>query len=193
MSASASVRSATGDACLPLIGSTRKRRTVKPVLKLLSFRAKSGNVKAQAATVWIRVPTKHLDDKSVFSRLVPSLAREIKSNGIFALLFKPVIAGKNVFAQTYMTREANAEKYCRALASRVFQAFEANFPKELRLRELSAQEIFDEMFASHRREHLGAPTLTKQKRIDVRRYLTSAEIECNETYYVGTTARWRAS
>jgi len=145
---------------------------------------KSGNVKSQAATVWIRVPTKHLDDKSVFSRLVPSLVREIKSNGIFALFFNPVIGGKNVFAQTFLEREAKAEKHCRALASRVFQAFEANFPKELRLRELSAQEIFDEMFASHRREHAGMPTLPKRKRIDVRRYLTSAEIECNETNYV---------
>jgi len=145
---------------------------------------KSGNVKSQAATVWIRVPTKHLDDKSVFSRLVPSLVREIKSNGIFALFFNPVIGGKNVFAQTFLEREAKAEKHCRALASRIFQAFEANFPKELRLRELSAQEIFDEMFASHRREHAGMPTLPKRKRIDVRRYLTSAEIECNETNYV---------
>ncbi len=145
---------------------------------------KSGNVKAQWATVWIRVPTKHLDDKSVLSRLVPSLVKEIKSNGIFQLLFKPVIAGKNVFAQTFLEREAKAEKYCRGLALRIFQAFEANFPKELRLRELSAQEIFDEMFASHRREHSNTPTLPKRKRIDVRRYLTSAEIECNETNYV---------
>ena len=145
---------------------------------------KSGNVKAQWATVWIRVPTKHLDDKSVFSRFVPSLVREIKSNGIFALLFNPVISGKNVFAQTFLEREAKAEKTARGLASRVFQAFEANFPKELRLRELVRQEIFDEMFASHRREHSDTPTLLKRKRIDVRRYLTSAEIECSETNYV---------
>ena len=40
------------------------------------------------------------------------------------------------------------------------------------------------MFASHRREHAEMPTLPKRKRIDVRRYLTSAEIECNETNYV---------
>ena len=52
------------------------------------------------------------------------------------------------------------------------------------MRELSAQEIFDEMFASHRREHIQTPTLLKRKRIDVRRYLTSAEIECSETNYV---------
>lgn len=36
---------------------------------------KSGEIKTQAATVWIRVPTKHLDDKSIFSRFVPSLLK----------------------------------------------------------------------------------------------------------------------
>ncbi len=40
------------------------------------------------------------------------------------------------------------------------------------------------MFLSHRREHFESPTLAPQKRIDVRRYLTSAEIECNESNFV---------
>jgi hypothetical protein len=145
---------------------------------------KSGEIKTQAATVWIRVPTKHLNDKSVFSRFVPSLAREIKTQGYFNFLVSPVVAGKNAFAQTFLEREAKAESFCREQAARVFQAFEANFPKELRLRELSAQEIFDEMFTSHRREHIEPPRLPRQKRIDVRRYLTSARIESNETNYV---------
>lgn len=145
---------------------------------------KSGEIKTQAATVWIRVPVKHLSDKSVFSRFVPSLAREINEGGLFNFLFRPVIAGKNAFAQTFLEREAKAESFCREQAARTFQAFGANFPKELRLRELSAQEIFDEMFSSHRREHIEPPRLPRQKRIDVRRYLTSAEIESNETNYV---------
>ncbi len=145
---------------------------------------RSGEIKTQTATVWIRVPTKHRGDKSVFSRFVPSLLREVKSGGIFSLLIKPVITGKNALAQEFLAREINAEKHCREKAARIFQAFEANFPKELCLSELSAQEVFDEMFASHRREHLQPPKLPKKKRIDLRRYLTSAKIECNETNYV---------
>ncbi len=145
---------------------------------------KSGEIKTQSATVWIRVPTKHLNDTSVFSRFVPSLLREIKQAGFFALLIKPIITGKNALTQELLSREINAEKHCRALAQRVFQAFEANFPKELRLLELTAQEVFDEMFASHRREHFEPPRLPKQKRIDVRRYLTSVEIKCDEMNYV---------
>ena len=145
---------------------------------------KSGAIKAQTATVWIRVPTKHLDDKSILSRILPSLLREIKSVGVFNFLFSPIISGKNAFAQGFLSREQKAEKYCREKALRVFQSFEANFPKELRLSELSAQGIFDEMFLSHRREHLEAPKLPNQKRIDVRRYLTSAEIKCDESNFV---------
>jgi hypothetical protein len=145
---------------------------------------KSGAIKTQTATVWIRVPTRHLDDKNVFLRFLPSLFREIKAHGIWRLLLSPVISGKNAFAQSFLARERRAEKSCREKALRVFQAFEANFPKELRLSELSAQEVFNEMFLSHRREHAQAPTLPNRKRIDVRRYLTSSEIRCDESNYV---------
>ncbi|MGI8544062.1 MAG: hypothetical protein ACR2MD_11400, partial [Aridibacter sp.] len=145
---------------------------------------KSGEIRYQSAMVWIRVPTKHLNDKSIFSLVFPSISREIRASGVFNFLLKPIISGKNAFAQTYLMRELKAEKYCRDKALRVFQAFESNFPKELHLRELSAQEMFDEMFLSHRREHNSAPKLPKQKRIDVRRYLTSAEIEAGESNYI---------
>jgi hypothetical protein len=153
-------------------------------LALYEEAIRSGEIKTQTATVWIRVPTRHLDDKSIFSRFVPSLLREIKMGGFWRFLFAPVISGKNAFAQAFLAREVKAEKYCRQTAQKVFQAFEANFPKELNLRELARQEVFDEMFLSHRREHTAPPKLPDQKRIDVRRYLTSAEIECDETNYL---------
>ncbi|HRH42953.1 MAG TPA: hypothetical protein PKY82_15090, partial [Pyrinomonadaceae bacterium] len=153
-------------------------------LALYEEAVRSGAIKMQTATVWIRVPTKHLNDSSIFSRFVPSLLREITSGGFFKFLFSPIISGKNAFAQEFLTREVKAENYCRQSAQRVFQAFEANFPKELNLRELNAQEVFDEMFLSHRREHIETPKLPNQKRIDARRYLTATEIKCDETNYV---------
>ncbi len=146
---------------------------------------KSGELKMQTAMVWIRVPTKHLDDLGIISRFVPSLVQEkIKSGRFFRFLFSPIVSGKNAFAQNFLSREVRAENQCRQSANRIFQAFEANFPKELNLQELVRQEVFDEMFFSHRREHLAAPKLPNQKRIDVRRYLTSTEIECDETNYL---------
>ena len=146
---------------------------------------KSGEIKTQTATVWIRVPTKHLNDKIIFSRFVPSLLREVKSGGIFDFLIKPVITGKNALAQEFLTREINAEKHCREKAARVFQAFEANFPKELQLSELVRAGSFRrDVFESPPRTSSKLRNLPKQKRIDLRRYLTSAKIECAETNYV---------
>ncbi|NJM52982.1 MAG: hypothetical protein HC846_06050 [Blastocatellia bacterium] len=153
-------------------------------LALYEEAVKSGAIKTQKATVWIRVPTKHLNDTSIFSRIVPSLMHEINSGGFLKFLFSPIFSGKNAFAQEFLTREVKAENYCRQSAQRVFQSFEANFPKELNLRELDAQVVFNEMFLSHRREHNDTPKLPNQKRIDVRRYLTATEIKCDETNYV---------
>lgn len=140
-----------------------------------------GEIKTQTSTVWIRVPTKHLNDKSSLSRVFPSIISEMKSGNLLKSVFSPVISGKNAFVQTFLAREANAERFCRQQALRVFQGFEANFPKELRLRELSGQEVFNEMFLSHRRDHQIPPKLPKQKRIDIRRYLASTEIESGES------------
>lgn len=154
-------------------------------LAVYEERVARGEIKTQTATVWIRVPVKHLNDRSVLSRFVPSLVREITSGGFFNFLVSPILAGKNAFTSSFLVREQRTEKYCREQAFRVFQSFEANFPKELRLAELTTQEVFDEMFLSHRREHLEAPRLPPgNKRIDLRRYLTSATLECEETKYV---------
>ena len=56
-------------------------------LALYEEAIRSGEIKTQTATVWIRVPTRHLDDTSIFSRFVPSLFREIKSGRILAISF----------------------------------------------------------------------------------------------------------
>ncbi|HRH41446.1 MAG TPA: hypothetical protein PKY82_07340 [Pyrinomonadaceae bacterium] len=142
------------------------------------------SIKTQTACVWIRVPTRHRDDKSILARFLPTVFREIKSGGFWGFFLSPVISGKNAFAQSFLSRELKAEIYCREQALRVFQSFEANFPKNLALTELPPQEVFDELFVSHRREHLEAPTLPKQQRIDIRRYLTSVSLDCEETKYV---------
>ena len=57
-------------------------------------------------------------------------------------------------------REVQSEAACRLKAARVFQSFEANFPRGLQLREMSRTEIFEALFISHRREHQTFPNLS---------------------------------
>ena len=144
----------------------------------------SGEIKKQTATVWIRVPTRHLEDQGFFSNYFPSLRREISSAGFFNFLAQPLLLGRNAYSQAFLSREAKAERICRRKAEQVFNSFAANFPKELRLQELKPQELFNELFSSHRHEHLEPPVLPDQQRVDLRRYLTAAEIKCEETNYV---------
>lgn len=149
-------------------------------LSLYEEAIRNGQAMTQAASVWIRVPTRDIADKSPLTRSFPGLVREIREQGLFALLLQPVITGKNIRVRSYLAREAKAEKLCVEKARRVFQAFEVNFPKELRLREMYAPEVFREMFTSHRRDHNPEPRLSPINRIDLRRYLTSTKIESSD-------------
>lgn len=153
-------------------------------LSLYEEAIRNGQAMTQAASVWIRVPTRDIADKSPWTRSFPGLVREIREQGLFALLLQPVIAGKNIRVQAYLARDAKAEKLCVEKARRVFQAFEVNFPKELRLREMYAPEVFREMFVSHRRDHNPEPRLSPINRIDLRRYLTSTTIESSDETYL---------
>jgi hypothetical protein len=153
-------------------------------LALYEEAIRNGGAMTHAASVWIRVPTRDMADKSALGRSLPGLMREIREQGLLALLLRPVIAGKNIRVQSYLAREAKAEKLCREQARRIFQSFEVNFPKELRLHEMTAEEVFREMFVSHRRDHNPEPHLSSVNRIDVRRYLTSTEIESSEENYL---------
>jgi len=137
----------------------------------------AGRVMTQEASVWIRVPTRESGDRSLFLESFPALVREIRDHGVLRALFSPVIKTKNTLAEGFLTREVHAEKACREKAQKVFQAFEANFPKQLQLREMTGQEVFAEMFRSHRREASTPPTLSDDQRVDLRRYLGSTTVE----------------
>lgn len=145
-------------------------------LTLLEDAVRRGEVRTQEATVWIRVPTRHAADSGMFARFLPTLRDRVRTTGFFGFLLDPVLIGKNAFAEGFVVRERRAEAECRTKARRAFQAFEANFPKELGLRELSRAEIFAEIVASHRRERGNLPSIAPAGLVDVRRYLAGAEI-----------------
>ncbi|MGD9560862.1 MAG: hypothetical protein AB7F88_00465 [Pyrinomonadaceae bacterium] len=145
---------------------------------------RSGEVMRQSASVWIRVPVRGNADSSLFGSAFPSLIRTVRENGILRFLRQPVLKSRNAIGESIITRELKAESDCRAKASRVFHAFEANFPKSLNLREMDASEVFSHLFASHRREHADVPILPKTGGVDIRRYLASSSIEAGRNRFV---------
>lgn len=145
---------------------------------------RSGQVIRQSATVWIRVPLRYSSDKSLLGKAFPSVIRAVRENGILLFLRHPIVKARNAAGQAIVTRELEAESDCRTKAMRVFQAFEANFPKSLDLREMESDELFSNLFASHRRDHAEVPVLPKNGRVDVRRYLGSAKVEAGGELFV---------
>ncbi|MGB4988106.1 MAG: hypothetical protein WBO10_02640, partial [Pyrinomonadaceae bacterium] len=145
---------------------------------------RSGEVLRQTATVWIRIPVRDLGDKGMMSLLLPSISKDIKDHG-FARLFRfPLKSIRNRESELMVQREVQSEAACKLRASRVFQSFEANFPRSLQLREMNRTEIFESLFISHRREHGPFPNLTSSDCVDLRRYLCSTEIETKREQYV---------
>ncbi len=153
-------------------------------LSLLEESIRSGEVMRQTATVWIRVPVKEASDKGILSSLVPSLKRDIKEYGFARLLRSPIRNIRNRESELMVQREVQSEAVCRRKALRVFQSFEANFPRGLQLREMSRTEVFESMFASHRREHHSLPQLANSECVDLRRYLCSTNIETTREQYI---------
>ena len=153
-------------------------------LSLYEEAIRSGNVMQQTASVWVRVPVRDNTDNSLLGKGFPSVIRAIHENGLLRFLRQPILKARNAIGEAVVTRELKVESECRAKALRVFQAFEANFPKSLNLREMEASELFAKLFASHRRDHADVPILPKKGRVDVRRYLASTRIEAGSDQFV---------
>ncbi|MBX3291021.1 MAG: hypothetical protein KF855_17055 [Acidobacteria bacterium] len=145
---------------------------------------RSGNVMRQTASVWIRVPVRDKTDGSLLGSAFPSIIRAFREYGILKFLKQPILKARNVLSEGVIKRGLKAETECRAKELRVFQAFEANFPKSLNLREMSEGELFASLFTSHRRDHSSVPIIPDTKRIDIRRYLSSTRIESGNEQFV---------
>ncbi len=153
-------------------------------LSLYEEAIRSGQVMRQSASVWVCIPVRDNADTSLFASAFPSVIRAVRENGVLRLLRQPILNARNSLGEMIVTRELKAESECRAKALRVFQAFEANFPKSLNLREMGAHDVFANLFVSHRRDPVDAPVLPGNKRIDLRRYLSSTRIESVDELFV---------
>jgi len=153
-------------------------------LSLYEEAIRSGQIMRQTASVWIRVPVRDRADSSLVGSAFPPVFRTIRENGLIRFLRAPVLKTRNSLGEGVLKRELKVEKECRAKASRVFHAFEANFPKSLTLQEMDADSLFASLFASHRRDHADVPILSKNGRVDVRRYLASTRIEAGQNTFV---------
>ena len=153
-------------------------------LSLYEESIRSGQVMRQSASVWVRVPVRDNSDNSLLGKAFPSVIHAIRENGLLRFLRQPILKARNAIGEAIVTRELKAEYDCRAKALRVFQAFEANFPKSLNLREMKADELFANLFASHRRDHADVPVLPNNRRVDIRKYLASTGIEAGGDLFV---------
>lgn len=153
-------------------------------LSLYEEAIRLGQVMRQTSSVWVRVPVREKNDKTLLGSAFPSILRAIREHGPIRFLRRPILKARNSLCEAIVTRELKAESDCRAKASRVFQAFEANFPKSLNLREMQAKDLFESLFVSHRRDHAALPILPERGRIDVRRYLASSRIDTTGASYV---------
>jgi len=151
-------------------------------LTLYEEAIRSGQVMRQTASVWVRVPVRDKADNSLLGAAFPSIIRAFRENGLLRFLRTPILKARNSVGEGVIKRELKVERECRAKASRVFQAFEANFPKQLELREIDPEEVFAHLFASHRRDHADLPILPNTKRFDIRRYLSSTRIEASNQF-----------
>lgn len=153
-------------------------------LSLYEEAIRSGQIMQQTATVWIRVPVRANGDKGLISGLIPSIKREINENGTLQFIRQPVINVRNGASDVLVSRQIHSENECRAKATRVFQSFESNFPKQLNLRELRTDELFACLFKSHRRDTSSVPIISDSNHIDIRRYIASTHIEINGEAFV---------
>lgn len=144
----------------------------------------SGQITQQTASVWLRVPARDKTDGSLFGSAFPAIARAVRENGLFRFLRQPILNARNGVSEAIVTREHKAESDSRAKASQVFQSFESNFPKSLNLREMGADELFANLFTSHRRDRADVPVLSRNGRVDIRRYLASSRIEAGNDPFV---------
>lgn len=145
---------------------------------------RSGQVMRQSASVWIRVPVRDKMDNSLLGSAFPSIFCAAREIGVLQFLKTPILKARNSVGEGLVRRAQTAEAECRAKALRVFQSFEANFPKQLSLREMGTENLFASLFRSHRRDHSSVPTLPRDRRVDVRRYLTSTGIEAGRDSFV---------
>lgn len=153
-------------------------------LTLYEEAIRTGQVMGQTATVWMRVPARDKADNGLWSGAFPSIIRSVRETGLLRFLRDPIVKVRNSVGEQVVNRELKAEAECRAKASRVFQAFETNFPKKLKLREMRTHELFAALFHSHRRDHSDSPVLASHRRVDIRRYLASTRIESNSGSFV---------
>jgi len=149
-------------------------------LSLYEESIRSGQIMQQTASVWIRVPVRASTDKSILSGVAPSIAREIKADGTIRFLSQPILKVKSRTRDLFVTRKERVESECRQKAMRVFQSFESNFPRQMKLCEMDSVELFASLFKSHRRDSANVPILPENRRIDIRRFLVATNIETND-------------
>ncbi|MFL6228716.1 MAG: VirB4 family type IV secretion system protein [Pyrinomonadaceae bacterium] len=141
--------------------------------------ARAAQYQDDRLTLWVRVPVRHANDPSrarlsLLASFLPALAKDIRKQGLAGLLRAAVTAWTRTNVEALCVRSRLDEEAACEAASQLFAAVEHMCPLELR--SFTREEMWREVYRSHRLNERAAPALPLDETADLRQYLCGEEI-----------------
>jgi|GEM_PF-482014 len=141
--------------------------------------ARAAQYQDDRLTLWVRVPVRHANDPSrarlsLLSSFFPALAKEIRKKGLAGLLSAVATAWTRTNVEALCVRSRLDEEAACEAASQVFASVEHMCPLELR--PFTREEMWSEVYRSHRVNERVAPALPLVEGADLRQQLCGEEI-----------------
>lgn len=130
-------------------------------------------------TLWVRVPVRHANDPSskgltTFASFFPALAKEIRKVGLFSFVQAVATAWTNSNVERLCKRVREDEEAACEAANQIFSGIEYMSP--LQLWAFSREEIWREVYRSHRLNERFVPSFPVIEGSDIRQQLCGEEI-----------------
>lgn len=130
-------------------------------------------------TLWVRVPVRHANDPSTkrittFASFFPALAKEIRKAGILAFFQAVATAWTNSNVERLCKRVREDEEASCEAADRIFSTIEYMSP--LQLHSFSREEMWREVYRSHRLNERFVPSFPVIEGADIRQQLCGEEL-----------------
>jgi hypothetical protein len=141
--------------------------------------ARAGQYQDDRLTLWVRVPVRHATDPSrarlgLFASFFPALVKEVRKQGLVGLLRAAAAAWTRTNVEALCSRSRLDEEAACEAAGQVFAAVEHMCPLELR--PFTREEMWGEVYRSHRLNERTAPALPLVEGADLRQQLCGEEI-----------------
>jgi hypothetical protein len=130
-------------------------------------------------TLWVRVPVRHAGDPSrarlgLLASFFPALGKEVRRRGFAGLLRSAAEAWTRTNVERLCVRSRLDEEAACEAAGQLFAGIEHMCPLELS--PFTREEMWEEVYRSHRLKERDAPTLPSVEWADLRQHLCGEEI-----------------